>query len=169
MFDQIKIPFNLVVENNVFLSVTSSSPKYLSNTLASCIWLNQITFQPHYRDKSFSKNANLKSVFEDALIEMMIVNSYENSPPEDGFNYLEETDEKTQQYIHIRSGENSVVSIRWYLLCKESFNHIFSNVSKAKSLGIYIIIDRKDIDLFDFNNDDYQAFPIREIDFYLHF
>ena len=169
MFNQIRIPLSLVVENNAFLSVTSRSPKYSSNALSSCIWLNEITFQPHHRDRIFSEYPNLKSVLENALIEMMIINSYENSPPEDGFNYLEEIDEKTHQYIHIRDSENPVVSIRWYLLCKESFNHIFSNVSQAKTLRIYIVLDRKDICLFDLKNDDYQTFPIREIDFYLNF
>jgi hypothetical protein len=63
MLDQIRIPL-LVVENNVFLSVTSSSPTYLSNSLASCIWLNELTFQPHHRDKTFFENANLKSIGE---------------------------------------------------------------------------------------------------------
>ena len=62
MFNQIRIPLNLVVENNAFLSVISRSPKYSSNALSSCIWLNEITFQPHHRDRIFSEYPNLKYI-----------------------------------------------------------------------------------------------------------
>ena len=154
---EIRVPLNLDVENNIFLSVNSSTHKYLPGTLVSCIWLNEINLRSDNSNKRFSEYPYLKSLLENIDIDMMIVNSYENSPPEDGFNYLEEFDDKTQQFMHVRGGENTAVSIRWYLLCNETFNHIFLNVSRAKKINIELVLDQKDCEFSNLKSDDFQA------------
>lgn len=169
MLNKIRVPLNLDVENNIFLSVSSTTHKRLPDTLVSCIWLSEITLRINNISKNFSKNTNLKNVLENALIEMMIVNSYENSPPEDGFNNFGDFDNKTQQFIHIKGGENPVASIRWYLLCKETFNHIFLNVSKAKNIDIDLVLDQKDSEFSNLHNDNYQNYQINHIDLYLYY